>query len=73
MTSTRCEKTFPLSHLREVQQIALYHSRDDAVVPFGHLALYAGKLPQATVREFDGRGHFFRDGLPELADDTKGL
>jgi serine hydrolase len=61
------------SHLPEVQQIVLYHSRDDAVVPIAHLALYAAKLPQATVRELDGRGHFFRDGLPELADDIKGL
>ena len=66
------QEDFP-SHLPEVQQIFLYHSRDDAVVPFAHLALYAEKLPQATVRELDGRGHFFTDGLPELADDIKGL
>ena len=26
-------------------------------VRFAHLALYAAKLPQATIREFDGRGH----------------
>jgi predicted alpha/beta hydrolase family esterase len=66
------QEDFP-SHLPEVQQIFLYHSRDDAVVPFAHLAFYAEKLPQATVRELDGRGHFFTDGLPELADDIKGL
>jgi uncharacterized protein len=61
------------SHLPEVQQIFLYHSRDDAVVPFAHLALYAEKLPRATVRQFDGRGHYFTDGLPELAEDIKSL
>ncbi len=31
-----------------------YQSHDDEVVPFAHLALYAEKLPQATIREFDG-------------------
>ncbi|MBA3426466.1 MAG: serine hydrolase family protein [Rubrobacter sp.] len=47
----------------------LYHSRDDEVVPFGHLALYAGRLPQATIRVFDARGHQFGDDLSEVAED----
>lgn len=49
--------------------IFLYHSRDDEIVPFEHLALYAERLPQATVRKFDGRGHQFNDDLSEVADD----
>jgi uncharacterized protein len=48
-----------------------YHSRDDEWVPFAHLALYAEKLPQATIREFDGRGHQFNDELSEVARDIK--
>ena len=47
--------------------IFLYHSRDDEIVPFAHLALYAEKLPQATIREFDGRGHQFNNDLYEVA------
>ncbi|CAN5178647.1 alpha/beta fold hydrolase [soil metagenome] len=47
----------------------LYHSRDDEIVSFTHLARYAGRLPQATIREFDGRGHQFNDDLSEVADD----
>jgi uncharacterized protein len=47
----------------------LYHSRDDEVVPFAHAALYAQKLPRATIREFDGRGHQFDDDLSEVARD----
>src|ERR687897_976388 len=47
----------------------LYHSRDDETVPFAHLALYAEKLPRATVKEFDGRGHQFDDDLSEVARD----
>jgi uncharacterized protein len=37
--------------------VFLYHGRDDEIVPFAHLALYAEKLPQAAVRELDGHGH----------------
>jgi predicted alpha/beta hydrolase family esterase len=51
----------------------LYHSRDDEVVPFAHAALYAQKLPRATVRVFDGRGHQFDDDLSEVAQDIKRL
>jgi serine hydrolase len=42
--------------------VFLYHGRDDEIVPFAHLALYAEKLPQAAVRELDGRGHQLNGG-----------
>ena len=51
----------------------LYHSRDDEWVPFAHLALYKEKLPQATIREVDGRGHQFNDDLSEVAHDIERL
>src|SRR5919112_1404951 len=51
--------------------VFFYHSRDDEVVPLGHLALYQAKLPKATVREFDGRGHQFGDDLSEVARDIR--
>ena len=50
-----------------------YHSRDDEWVPFVHLALYAEKLPQATIREFDGHGHQFNNDLSEVVRDIKRL
>jgi hypothetical protein len=53
--------------------IFLYHSRDDEIVPFAHLALYADKLPQATIREFDGREHQFNNDLFEVVGDIKSL
>ena len=53
--------------------IFLYHSRDDEVVPFAHLAIYAGRLSRVTVREFDGRGHQFGDDLSEVAEDIARL
>lgn len=57
--------------LSGIPHIFLYHSRDDEIVPFAHLALYAAKLPQATVREFDGRGHQFGNDLAEIARDIR--
>jgi predicted alpha/beta hydrolase family esterase len=53
--------------------IYFYHSRDDEVIPFAHLAMYAEKLPEATIREFDGRGHQFSNDLSEVAADIKSL
>jgi len=65
-------ENFPAT-LPEDLPIFLYHSRDDEVVPFAHLALYAGRLPQASVREFDGRGHQLGDDLTEVAGDIARL
>jgi hypothetical protein len=61
------------SKLPEGLPIFFYHSRDDEWGPFAHLALYAEKLPRATIREFDGRGHQFGDDLSEVARDIEGL
>jgi uncharacterized protein len=53
--------------------IYLYHSRDDKWVPFAHFTWYAERIPQATIREFDGRGHQFNNDLSEVAADIKSL
>jgi uncharacterized protein len=53
--------------------VFLYHSHDDEVVPFAHLALYEAKLPKATIHELDGRGHQFNNDLSEVARDIKSL
>ena len=53
--------------------VFFYHSRGDEWVPFTHLALYAETFPQATFREFDGRGHQFNNDLSEVARDIKRL
>jgi predicted alpha/beta hydrolase family esterase len=51
----------------------LYHGRDDKIVPFSHLALYAKLLPHAVVRPLDGRGHQFNNDLSVCAADMKRL
>jgi predicted alpha/beta hydrolase family esterase len=53
--------------------VYLYHCRDDATVPFDHLALYAQALPQATVRAFHDGGHQFNDDLSAVARDIASL
>jgi predicted alpha/beta hydrolase family esterase len=54
-------------------RIFLYHCRDDEIVPFDHLALYAQVLPQATVRELDQGGHQLSNDLSVVAKDLKSL
>jgi len=58
--------------LARIPRIILYHSRDDEIVPFAHLALHAARLPRATVRESDGRGHQFGNDLRDVAADISG-
>jgi predicted alpha/beta hydrolase family esterase len=53
--------------------VHLYHSKDDEWVPFDHLKLFAKEIPEATIREFDGRGHQFNNDLSEVAVDIKNL
>ncbi len=53
--------------------IVLYHCRDDEVVPFEHLALYAEILPQAHVHELDHGGHQLNNDLSVVAKDIKSL
>lgn len=61
------------AHAPKSPPLFFYHSRDDEVVPFTHLALYAEKLPQANIRAFDGRGHQFKNDLSEIAADIADL
>jgi predicted alpha/beta hydrolase family esterase len=53
--------------------VFLYHGRDDEEVPFEHVALYQARLPTATVRGLDGRGHQLGDDLSEVARDIRAL
>jgi predicted alpha/beta hydrolase family esterase len=49
--------------------VFLYHSRDDEIAPFRHLALYTGILPRATVRDIASGGHQFNNDLTMVAND----
>lgn len=47
------------------QELSLHHCRDDAVVPFAHLARNAALLPAAARHAHPAGGHQF-DGLAEV-------
>ncbi len=48
--------------LSGLKRILLYHSRDDAIVPFAHMAVYLKHIPRAEPHEVDGAGHAFARG-----------
>ena len=47
-------------------EIHLFHSKDDFVVPFTELAKFQSDLPKAVSHVFDDRGHFLQTDFPEL-------
>ncbi|HEX7047934.1 MAG TPA: alpha/beta hydrolase [Gammaproteobacteria bacterium] len=61
------------AHYPKNAEIFLYHCRDDEIVPFDHLALYATLLPQAAIHELDEGGHQFDNDLSAVAEDIRNL
>lgn len=51
----------------------LFHSKDDAVVPFTSLERYRQELPDAHTRTFEDRGHFNTETFPELVEEIRAL
>lgn len=58
---------------KSAQQVYLFHSTDDPVVPYAELAKFRRDMPNATVRTFTDKGHFFamNPTFPELLDILK--
>lgn len=48
------------------EEIHLFHSQDDPVVPFTELAKFQADLPGAITHTFTDRGHFNQPTFPEL-------
>ena len=53
---------------RNVQNIFLWHSTDDFVVPFAETEFYTNNLPKLELNTFDDRGHFNDSEFVELFD-----
>lgn len=68
-------QTFSLPENLDLQtdKIYLYHSKDDAIVPFRSMDKFKSKLPNAVTRVFEDRGHINQETFPELVEDIKGL
>ena len=52
-------------------KFALFHSKDDFVVPFSDLAQYQSILPSAEIITFEDRGHINTPTFPELIEFIK--
>lgn len=48
------------------QEVHLFHSQDDPVVPFAQLTKFQADLPNAISHVFTDRGHFLQPEFPEL-------
>lgn len=51
---------------KSAEEIHLFHSKDDPVVPFTELAKFQADLPHAVSHIFEDRGHFNDETFPEL-------
>ena len=63
----------PASLNLQTDEIYLYHSKDDPVVPFSALEQYKKALPKAQTRVFNDRGHLNQEEFPELVEDILNL
>ena len=61
------------TELNHITKVYLYHSENDAIVPFEHLNFYQSAFPHAIIRVLKGTDHAFTNGLTELVSDIKSL
>lgn len=53
----------------QTDNVFLYHSKDDPVVPFEALEKYKELIPEAKTRILENRGHVNQEEFPELLED----
>jgi predicted alpha/beta hydrolase family esterase len=58
---------------KQAETLFVYHSEDDAVVPFSEFQKYKQKLPTAHAVAFKNKGHFNQETFPEIIEAIKGL
>ena len=51
---------------KSAEEIHLFHSQDDPIVPYAELAKFERDIPNAVVHQLDGRGHFNDPTFSEL-------
>jgi predicted alpha/beta hydrolase family esterase len=60
-----------VAKLDAIPRIVFYHCRDDAIIPFAHLALHGARIPQALTHAFESGGHQFENQLAAVASDIQ--
>lgn len=56
---------------KSAEEIHLFHSKDDFVVPYSELAKFQADLPTAITHSFTDRNHFLDAEFPELIEVLK--
>jgi uncharacterized protein len=51
---------------KQCQNIHIFHSADDQVVPVSEAEMYKENWPEAVFHLLDGRGHFNQESFPEI-------
>ena len=57
----------------KVEQIYIFHSKDDFVIPYDHAEKLKELLPKAELITFEDKNHFLVEELPELVKKIKEL
>ena len=55
----------------KANRVYLYQSKDDTAVAYEDVLKYKRDLPNAELLEFENRGHFTQEALPELIERIK--
>ena len=58
---------------KDVENIYIFHSKDDFVVPYEHALKYKKMLPEAKLVTFEDKNHFLQEDFPELIKSLKDL
>lgn len=58
---------------KQCDNIFLYHSKDDSVVPFGHSEKFKKEISEIKLKTFEERGHFLQKDFPEITGDLKNI
>ena len=56
---------------RQCENIRLYQSEDDFVVPYIEVEYYKKELVNASIYIFENRGHFLQEHFPEIIEEIK--
>ena len=51
---------------RSAEEIHLFHSEDDPLVPYADMAKFKKDIPSAIIHSFKTRGHFIDSTFPEM-------
>lgn len=61
------------AEFQDADEMHIYHSQDDDVVPFENAEQFKRVLPTAALHTFTDRGHFLQESFPELIEQIKTL